>query len=116
MEWAGRANHLGGLPRKIVFMAVGAFAKTVANFLNTTDVHNADTLIRLVHSRPRGVPLLTVSNHMSTSVSSFAAFFVFFFLINQPFFHLLIYYFHEQINQSTGWMIRSCGDSRVFPP
>ncbi|XP_031247398.1 N-acylphosphatidylethanolamine synthase-like isoform X2 [Pistacia vera] len=66
MEWAGRANHMGGLPRKIVVMAVGAFAKTVANFLNTTYVHNADALIRLVHSRPRGVPLLTVSNHMST--------------------------------------------------
>ncbi|KAJ0014157.1 hypothetical protein Pint_21910 [Pistacia integerrima] len=66
MEWAGRANHMGGLPRKIVVMAVGAFAKIVANFLNTTYVHNADALIRLVHSRPRGVPLLTVSNHMST--------------------------------------------------
>ncbi|XP_044465119.1 N-acylphosphatidylethanolamine synthase-like isoform X1 [Mangifera indica] len=66
MEWAAQANHMGGLPRKLVFMAVGAFAKTVANFLNTTYVHNADTLIRLVHSRPCGVPLLTVSNHMST--------------------------------------------------
>ncbi|XP_059449504.1 N-acylphosphatidylethanolamine synthase isoform X3 [Corylus avellana] len=66
MEWAGRANHMGGIPRKLVFMAVGAFAKAVATLLNTTSVHNADTLIRLVQSRPPGVPLLTVSNHMST--------------------------------------------------
>jgi len=66
IEWAGRANHMGGIPRKLVFMAVGAFAKAVATLLNTTSVHNADTLIRLVRSRPPGVPLLTVSNHMST--------------------------------------------------
>ncbi|GLT77516.1 hypothetical protein SLA2020_490900 [Shorea laevis] len=66
MEWAGRANHMGGIPRKLVFMAVGAFAKAVATLLNSTSVHNADTLIRLVRSRPPGVPLLTVSNHMST--------------------------------------------------
>ncbi|KAL3527356.1 hypothetical protein ACH5RR_012012 [Cinchona calisaya] len=66
MEWAARGTHLRGMPRKVVFMAVGAFAKAVANLLNTTTVHNADTLIRLVRSRPPGVPLLTVSNHMST--------------------------------------------------
>lgn len=66
MEWAGRANHLGGLPRKTVIMAVGTFAKAVAILLNSTSVHNADTLLRLVRSRPPGVPLITVSNHMST--------------------------------------------------
>lgn len=66
MEWAARDNHLGGLPRKMVFAAVGAFAKVVASFLNSTTVHNADTLLRLVSSRPPGVPLITVSNHMST--------------------------------------------------
>ncbi|GAV58809.1 Acyltransferase domain-containing protein [Cephalotus follicularis] len=65
MEWAARGNHLGGLPRKMVIMAVGAFAKAVVA-LNTTSVHNANTLIRLVRSRPPGVPLITVSNHMST--------------------------------------------------
>lgn len=68
MEWAARANHMGGIPRKMVIAAVGAFAKAVANVLNTTSVHNADTLLHLVRSRPRGVPLITVSNHMSTSV------------------------------------------------
>ncbi|XP_027770506.1 N-acylphosphatidylethanolamine synthase isoform X2 [Solanum pennellii] len=66
MEWAARANHLGGLPRKVVITAIGTFAKAVANLLNTTTVHNGDILIRLVRSRPAGVPLLTVSNHMST--------------------------------------------------
>lgn len=66
MEWAGRASHMAGIPRKLVIMAVGAFAKVVATRLNSTSVHNADTLIHLVQSRPPGVPLLTVSNHMST--------------------------------------------------
>ncbi|OMO83365.1 Tafazzin [Corchorus olitorius] len=66
MEWTGKEKHMGGIPRKIVFLAVGAFAKAVATILNTTSVHNADTLLRLVRSRPPGIPLLTVSNHMST--------------------------------------------------
>ncbi|KAG8662943.1 N-acylphosphatidylethanolamine synthase isoform X2 [Manihot esculenta] len=66
MEWTGRRKLMGGIPRKMVFMAVGGFAKAVANLLNTTSVHNADTLIHLVRSRPSGVPLITVSNHKST--------------------------------------------------
>lgn len=69
MEWAGQMGHMWGIPRKMMFMAVGAFAKTVANLLNTTSVHNANTLLRLVQYRPPGVPLITVSNHMSTSAS-----------------------------------------------
>ncbi|RDY12284.1 N-acylphosphatidylethanolamine synthase [Mucuna pruriens] len=66
MEWAARAEHYGGIPRKLVIAAVGAFAKTVSSLLNTTSVHNADTLLRLLRSRPHRVPLITVSNHMST--------------------------------------------------
>ncbi|XP_010928754.1 N-acylphosphatidylethanolamine synthase isoform X1 [Elaeis guineensis] len=66
MGWAGRADHLGGVPRALVFMAVGAFAKVVTSLLNSTSVHNAETLIRLVRFRPPGRPLITVSNHMST--------------------------------------------------
>ncbi|MED6136314.1 hypothetical protein PIB30_054901 [Stylosanthes scabra] len=66
MEWAARAEHLGGVPRKLVIGAVGAFAKTVSCRMNRTTVHNADTLFRLVRSRTPGVPLITVSNHMST--------------------------------------------------
>jgi monolysocardiolipin acyltransferase len=68
MEWAGHAKHMVGIPRKLVFMAVGGFSKAVATLLNSTSVHNADTLIRLVRSRPPGLPLLTVSNHMSTYI------------------------------------------------
>ncbi|KAL8532218.1 hypothetical protein ACS0TY_008716 [Phlomoides rotata] len=66
MEWAARKDHLGGIPRKMMFTVVGAFAKSVANLLNTTTVNNLETLLRLVRHRPPGVPLLTVSNHMST--------------------------------------------------
>ncbi|VYS51444.1 unnamed protein product [Arabidopsis thaliana] len=66
MEWAARSDHLGGIPRNTVIMAVSAFAKAVANLCNKSSVHNADTLMNLVQSRPPGVPLITVSNHMST--------------------------------------------------
>ncbi|KAI5418935.1 hypothetical protein KIW84_043237 [Lathyrus oleraceus] len=66
MEWAARADHLRGIPRKLVIATIGSFAKTVASLINTTSVHNADTLLRLVRSRPQGIPLITVSNHMST--------------------------------------------------
>lgn len=66
LEWAGSAKHMRGVPRKIVIGAVGLFAKTVANLLNNTHVHNSQTLMHLVRSRPPGVPLITVSNHMST--------------------------------------------------
>ncbi|CAL9047523.1 unnamed protein product [Musa banksii] len=66
MEWAGRAEYLGGIPRALVVLAVGAFAKTVTSCLNSTSVHNPQALLHLVKFRPPGVPLLTVSNHMST--------------------------------------------------
>lgn len=83
MEWAARPEHLGGIPRKLLIAIVGTFAKTVSSFLNTTSVHNADTLLHLVRSRPRRVPLITVSNHMSTSAH---ALFVFFFSFSFSFF------------------------------
>ncbi|KAK3229494.1 hypothetical protein Dsin_001375 [Dipteronia sinensis] len=95
MEWAGREKHMGGIPRKLVIMAVGTFAKAVATLLNTTSVHNADTLIHLVRSRPPGVPLITVSNHMSTSVIGLS---LSFFLLCKHYdcvclFHSYSYYF-----------------------
>ncbi|KAK2967154.1 hypothetical protein RJ640_026545, partial [Escallonia rubra] len=64
MEWTAQPNHLGGAPRRMAVAAAAAFAKVVVNLLNTTTVHNGDTLLRLVKSRPPGVPLITVSNHM----------------------------------------------------
>lgn len=66
MEWAASAKHKGGVPRRVVIGAAGAFAKAVSFILNTTTVHNAETLLRLVRHRPQGIPLLTVSNHVST--------------------------------------------------
>ncbi|KAI0488882.1 hypothetical protein KFK09_028721 [Dendrobium nobile] len=68
MRWAGKVDHLGGIPRALVITAVGAFAKLFTSFLNSTHVYNAETLHHLVHSRSPGRPLITVSNHMSTSV------------------------------------------------
>lgn len=69
MEFAARGGHLGGIPRKLTIFAVGSFAKVMTTLLNNTSVHNGETLLHLVRSRPLGVPLLTVSNHMSTYVS-----------------------------------------------
>lgn len=66
MEWAARSDYMAGIPRKMVIMAVGGLAKAAVSLLNNTTVHNADTLLRLVRSRPPGIPLVTVSNHMST--------------------------------------------------
>ncbi|XP_051219502.1 N-acylphosphatidylethanolamine synthase-like [Lolium perenne] len=66
LRWAGRAGHLGGVPRAAVIGAIGTVAKAYMALLNTTTVHNADALHRVVKSRPPGTPLLTVSNHMST--------------------------------------------------
>ncbi|KAM0878402.1 hypothetical protein ACQ4PT_034895 [Festuca glaucescens] len=66
LRWAGRAGHLGGVPRAAVIGAIGTVAKAYMTLLNTTTVHNADALHRVVKSRPPGTPLLTVSNHMST--------------------------------------------------
>ncbi|XP_058073286.1 N-acylphosphatidylethanolamine synthase isoform X2 [Magnolia sinica] len=66
MECAASSKHLCGFPRKLVFMAAGAFAKAITCHLNSTSVHNPETLIRLVRCRPPSTPLITVSNHMST--------------------------------------------------
>lgn len=66
MEWAAQDTHLRGIPRRIITTAGGVFAKVVTSFLNTTHVHNAQTLLHLVQSRPPATPLITVSNHMST--------------------------------------------------
>lgn len=50
-------------------MAVRALAKVVTSLLNSTSVHNAETLPRPRPFRPpAGVPLITVSNHVSTFV------------------------------------------------
>ncbi|XP_066342985.1 N-acylphosphatidylethanolamine synthase-like [Miscanthus floridulus] len=68
LRWAGHEGNLGGVPHAMVFTVVGAFTKLYALLLNTTMVHNADVLLRLVSSRAPRTPLLTVSNHMSIYV------------------------------------------------
>ncbi|KAG6488779.1 hypothetical protein ZIOFF_050028 [Zingiber officinale] len=51
MEWAGREGPLGGIPRALAILAVGVYTWTVTCFLKQ--------LIRLVKSRPTGIPVLT---------------------------------------------------------
>eukprot|EP00250_Pteridium_aquilinum_P008522 c18011_g1_i2 orf=28-945(+) len=66
LVWAAQSSHLGGFPRRLVLKSGSAISKLITSFLNTTHVHNYDTLGRLVNSRPPGTPLITVSNHMTT--------------------------------------------------
>lgn len=66
LEWAAKSSHLGGFPRRLVLKGGSALSKFITSFLNTSHVYNLETLKRLVHSRPPGTPLITVSNHMTT--------------------------------------------------
>lgn len=43
----------------------GMLAKFWANFLNKSQVHNVDQLIKLIKERPQGKPLITLCNHDS---------------------------------------------------
>jgi Na+-translocating ferredoxin:NAD+ oxidoreductase RnfD subunit len=60
------------LQRRAVLWTVGSFSRLVTSFLNTSAAENLETLVHLVHSRPALTPLLTVSNHVTTSVLSLA--------------------------------------------
>lgn len=66
VENAARDGHLAGVPRAIVLTTVGSVAKLFTSLLSFTTVQNLETLTELIKSRPKGTPLLTVSNHMST--------------------------------------------------
>lgn len=66
LAWAAQSSHMGGFPRRVVMKGGSALCKLFTSVLNTTHVYNLDTLSRLVHSRPPGTPLITVSNHMTT--------------------------------------------------
>ena len=59
-------RHLYGLPRRAVLSSVGSIAWFYMNVLNRMEVKNQEILKELVHNRPPGTPLITVSNHMST--------------------------------------------------
>ncbi|KAL3692496.1 hypothetical protein R1sor_006147 [Riccia sorocarpa] len=63
---ASRTCNVGGIQRRFVLSTVGACARLFTSVLSRTRVHNLQTLLDLVQSRPRDTPLVTVSNHMST--------------------------------------------------
>ncbi|TQD76272.1 hypothetical protein C1H46_038190 [Malus baccata] len=71
MEWAARSNHMGNILKKMAITTVGGLAKVVVSLLNSTTIHNSNTLLHLVRSRPNEVPFITVSNHMSTMDNPF---------------------------------------------
>ncbi|XP_073812544.1 tafazzin, phospholipid-lysophospholipid transacylase isoform X2 [Musca autumnalis] len=50
---------------QLAIIAVGLFSKFVLVFMNKTRVYNKERLIQAVAKRPKGVPLVTVSNHHS---------------------------------------------------
>ncbi|KAJ3678378.1 hypothetical protein LUZ60_002181 [Juncus effusus] len=66
MRWPAAGGRIEEVSRAAVIGAVGALAKAWTSFFNRTTVYNGDALLRLVSGRPGGVPLVTVSNHMST--------------------------------------------------
>ncbi|XP_024536046.1 N-acylphosphatidylethanolamine synthase [Selaginella moellendorffii] len=66
MLWAAHPSHLSGAPRRIAIFTIGSLARIAVTLLNSSHVHNADTLLHLVTARPPGTPLITVSNHTST--------------------------------------------------
>jgi len=63
---AAKSTHLGGIPRRVILSTVGSIAKLYGTVFNSNQVHNKETLMSLVKSRPPGTPLVTVSNHVST--------------------------------------------------
>ncbi|XP_041984500.1 tafazzin [Aricia agestis] len=57
-------GRLWNCASSITVAVVGLFSKIIVELLNKTTVYNREALVRAVR-RPRGVPLLTVSNHHS---------------------------------------------------
>lgn len=58
-------SNLWYIASTIAVAAVGLFSKIILVFFNRTKVYNRERLIELVANRPKGVPLVTVSNHHS---------------------------------------------------
>eukprot|EP00741_Cyanophora_paradoxa_P000118 tig00000057_g113.t1 len=53
------------LMRPLLIGVVGAACKTVMSVFNNTETHGIDKFMEAVHNRPAGVPLITVSNHIT---------------------------------------------------
>lgn len=53
------------LCKQFVTIFVGVTSKFWAKYLNKTEVHNVENLLNLINKRPKGKPMITVSNHDS---------------------------------------------------
>lgn len=60
-----RPSRLWRIASTGVIGLVGFFSKIVIVWLNKTRVHNIEVLENALEKRPKGIPLLTVSNHHS---------------------------------------------------
>ncbi|XP_017885900.1 tafazzin homolog isoform X1 [Ceratina calcarata] len=58
-------SSLWNIASSITFAAVGIFSKIIIEWLNRTTVYNMNIINRALYSRPKDMPLITVSNHHS---------------------------------------------------
>ncbi|XP_017839414.1 tafazzin homolog isoform X2 [Drosophila busckii] len=60
-----RPSKLWYFTSQLVITLVGIFSKIILVVLNKTHVFNKERLVQEVSKRPKGIPLVTVSNHYS---------------------------------------------------
>ncbi|XP_014204351.1 tafazzin homolog isoform X2 [Copidosoma floridanum] len=58
-------SSLWNLASSLTFVAVGIFSKLIMEWFNKTAVYNKHIIDKALSSRPKDVPLITVSNHHS---------------------------------------------------
>ncbi|CAB0041940.1 unnamed protein product [Trichogramma brassicae] len=58
-------TRLWNVASSLTFALVGIFSKIVMEWLNKTTIYNKHIMINALKSRPKEVPLITVSNHHS---------------------------------------------------
>lgn len=56
---------LWNIASSITLITVGMFSKFVICVLNKTNCYNAKSLQDALHDKPKGVPVITISNHLS---------------------------------------------------
>lgn len=62
---AAENTHLASIPRRLVLSGINSISLFYCTLFNRTRVINQERLLQLVLHRPKGTPLITVSNHMS---------------------------------------------------